>query len=109
MRTANGRFFVPPTVIVLCMAFSGAVLAADTKPAIKPYPLDKCIVSGKKLGEMGEPITFTYRDREIKRCCAGCKAKFDKDPEIFLKKIDEEAAKAKAAAPAPEAKKQTER
>ncbi len=105
MRASIKRTVAVLTVLALCLAFSGVSLAADKEVAVKPYPLDKCIISGKKLGDMGAPLTFTYKDREIKLCCAGCKAKFDKDPDGYLKKIDEEVAKAKAAAPAPDSKK----
>ncbi len=58
---------------------------ADTKA--KPYPLDICPVSGEKLGEMGAPFTFVYKDQEVKLCCKSCKKDFDKDPEKFLKKL----------------------
>ena len=65
--------------------------AANTTAAVaaqaKPYPLETCIVSGEKLGEMGKPFTFVYKDQEIKLCCKGCKKDFDKDPEKFLKKL----------------------
>ena len=64
---------------------------ADEKA--KPYPLDTCIVSGEKLGEMGKPFVFTHMGQEIKLCCKDCKKKFDKDPETYLKKIAEASAK----------------
>lgn len=60
------------------------------KEEVKPYKLDTCIVSGEKLGEMGEPFVFTHEGQEIKLCCKSCKKKFDKDPAKFLKKIDEQ-------------------
>ena len=100
MRTVVRRTVVVLSAMLVCLAFSGVILAAEKAPAIKAYPLDTCIISGKKLGEMGAPLTFTYKDREIKLCCAGCKAKFDKDPDAYVKKIDEE-----AAAPTPDVKK----
>ena len=60
----------------------------EKKDAAKPYPLDTCIVSGEKLGEMGKPVTFVYQGQEIKLCCKMCKPKFDKDPAKYLKKLD---------------------
>lgn len=57
--------------------------------AADPYPLDTCIVSGEKLGEMGEPIVKVYDGREIKFCCAGCPKKFEADKAAYLKKLDE--------------------
>jgi hypothetical protein len=64
----------------------------DTDPAkkavkAKPYALKTCIVSDEKLGEMGPPYTFTYKDREIKMCCKDCKKDFDKDPAKFMTKL----------------------
>jgi hypothetical protein len=87
------------------LALAGALalpLAGNAEPqadakagAAKPYPLDTCVVSGEKLGEMGKPYVFTYEGREIKMCCKSCRKKFDKDPAKYIKKIDEEQAKAK--------------
>ena len=67
--------------------------AGKAKEKIKPYPLDKCIVSDEKLGEMGKPITMTYKEQEMKFCCKDCVKKFNKEPEKYIKKMKEEAAK----------------
>lgn len=66
------------------------------------YPLDTCVVSGEKLGEMGDPYDYVYKeagkpDRLVRLCCEHCVKKFKKDPAKYLKTIDEAAA-AKAAA-----------
>ena len=66
--------------------------AADKSEA-NPYPLQTCIVSGEKLGGMGKPFVFEYKGQEVKLCCKSCKAKFDKDADAFLKKIQEPAKK----------------
>ena len=63
--------------------------------AVKPYTLDKCVVSGEKLGEMGKPYVFTHEGREIKLCCKSCLKDFKKDPAKYVKKIEEAEAKAK--------------
>jgi YHS domain-containing protein len=86
---------------VLLAAFCAAPfvgLADDAKPKLKPYPLKTCIISGDKLGEMGDPYVYEYKGREIKFCCKSCVKDFKKDPEKYLKKIDEQAAKEKKAA-----------
>ena len=49
---------------------------------------------------MGEGIDFVYKqegqpDRLVRFCCKDCRKDFDKDPALYLKKIDEAAAKAK--------------
>jgi len=53
----------------------------------KPDLLTTCPVSGEKLGEMGKPFTFVFKDQEVKLCCKGCKKDFDKNPEKYLPKI----------------------
>ena len=63
-----------------------------------PYPLTTCVVSGEKLGEMGEPVEFVYtnngENQEIKFCCPMCKPKFLADPDKYMKIIkDAEAGK----------------
>ena len=73
-------------------------LAADKKAEkLKPYTLKTCIVSGDKLGEMGDPFVYAYKGREIKFCCKGCLKDFKKDPAKYIKKIEEAEAKAKKA------------
>lgn len=85
----------------LLTALAAAGFAADAAgdagdaPKPKPYTLDTCIVSGDKLGGMGEAVTVIREGREIKFCCKGCIKDFDKDSAKFIKKI-EEAVKAKA-------------
>jgi YHS domain-containing protein len=87
------------TTMLVLAAFAGSVIAADAAadaPKPKPYTLTTCIVSGDKLGEMGDAVVVTREGREIKFCCKGCIKDFDKDPAKFLKKIDDAEAKAKA-------------
>lgn len=92
-----------------------AEYSADEKKQIeelkKSYPLITCPVSGEKLvGPMGGPIDYLYKQktadgkettRLVEFCCKDCVKKFTKDPEKYLKVIDEAAAKkASTAAPA---------
>ncbi len=74
-------------VLAASLFFALNVSAAESKP--KPYPLKTCVVTGEKLGEMGDPYTFTYEGQEIKLCCKGCLSKFKKEPAKYLKKIEE--------------------
>ena len=48
------------------------------------YPLDRCLVSRGKLGEMGEPFEFVYGNRLIRFCCKDCLPKFQKQPALYL-------------------------
>ncbi len=63
-----------------------AAPAAETKSA---YPLDVCIVTGEKLGAMGDPVVKTYEGREVQFCCAGCIKDFEKNKAKYMKKLDE--------------------
>jgi hypothetical protein len=89
------------TLIALALAVSyfAAPLAglAEEKKAekAKSYPLDTCVVSGEKLGEMGKPFVFVHEGQEIKLCCKSCKKDFKKDPAKYVKKIKEAETKAK--------------
>lgn len=61
--------------------------AEEKKDVAKPYPLEKCLVSDEKLGEMGKPFVFTHEGQEIKLCCKSCQKDFKKDPAKYLKKL----------------------
>lgn len=63
-------------------AVLGPSRAEETK-----YPLTTCVVSGEKLGSMGEPYVFTYEGTEVRLCCDHCKPKFDENAQEYLKKI----------------------
>lgn len=72
---------------------SNAPSGVTNSAAVKPYPLDYCLVSGKKLGVMGKPVVINYQGQEIKFCCPDCPPKFKKDPDKYIKKLqDAEAA-----------------
>jgi YHS domain-containing protein len=68
-----------------CGGGAETTTVADSKTT--PDLLATCPVSGEKLGEMGKPYTFTYKDQEVKLCCKGCKKDFDKDPAKYIKLI----------------------
>ncbi len=63
------------------------VPATSTSSSNKPYPLDVCLVSGEKLGEMGTPIELIYEGQQLKFCCKDCVPKFKKDPAKYLLKL----------------------
>ncbi|HOE67816.1 MAG TPA: hypothetical protein PLO62_14950 [Candidatus Hydrogenedentes bacterium] len=52
------------------------------------YPLDVCVVSGQKLGSMGEPVNYVIGTRLVRFCCSGCIASFEKDPAKYLSALD---------------------
>ena len=82
--------------MALTPVYAGQSATNDAPAAtarLAPYPLDNCIVSGEKLGVMGEPVVFAYKGQEIKFCCPNCKPKFLQDPDGYLKKIQAAAKK----------------
>jgi YHS domain-containing protein len=60
---------------------------AETAKIAGDYPLDVCVVSGEKLGSMGEPFVITHEGTEVRFCCDGCVPKFEKDPAKYLAKL----------------------
>lgn len=46
-----------------------------------------CPVSQAKIGNMGKPVTVTYKGKIVQLCCAGCISAFTKDPEKYMKRI----------------------
>ena len=78
-------------MLALALAgFTSLANAADKKTEkTKPYPLDTCIVSGEKLGEMGKAYVFTQAGQEVKLCCKDCLKKFNSDSAKYMKTIAE--------------------
>lgn len=94
---------------ILGMAFAGPIVAqhdqghdhdhadpanssSSTVPDVRvgdPWPLDTCVVSGGKLGSMGDPIIRLHEGREVRFCCEGCIPKFEADPATYLQKADQ--------------------
>tara|TARA_B110000116_G_scaffold190237_1_gene165287 strand:- start:111 stop:404 length:294 start_codon:yes stop_codon:yes gene_type:complete len=52
------------------------------------YPLKVCVVSGEELGGMGEPYIHNHEGVTVKFCCKPCLKKFNKEPEVYLAKLD---------------------
>ena len=83
------------------LCFASAVVLFSIPPACSfaadsaAYPLQTCVVSGEKLGSMGKAYVHSHEGREVQFCCKGCLKDFNKDPQKYLKKIDEASEKAK--------------
>jgi hypothetical protein len=73
---------------LLALAPFAARAAEKSKDAVKPYPLELCIVTDNDLGSMGDPRTFVYEGQEIKICCKPCEKKFLKNPAKYLEKLE---------------------
>ncbi len=68
------------SLVVLSLA-AGPALAAD------PKPQTLCPVLG---GNVDQKVFVDYQGKRIYFCCKGCDAEFRKDPEKFMKKIQEQ-------------------
>ncbi len=79
-----------PLLVALTLGIHTARATAEAQK--DTYPLTTCVVSGEKLGEMGEPYVLLHEGREVRFCCKGCKKDFLKEPAKYLKKIDDAAA-----------------
>lgn len=79
------------TIAFLASAFLASCAAdattASNAKGVKPHPGKTCLVTDNKLGSMGSPITKVYADQEVKFCCKPCVAKFEKNPQKYLAKI----------------------
>lgn len=62
---------------------------SKAKSWTEPYNLDVCVVSGENLGSMGDPVVKEYPGREVRFCCGGCIAKFQRDQAGYFQKIDQ--------------------
>lgn len=62
------------------------------------YPLDTCIVAGGKLGSMGEPDNYVYKNRLVRFCCSGCREGFEEDAAAYMAQLDKAAADEQRAA-----------
>lgn len=76
-------------------ATSGAPATAEPAAATTQvaYPLKTCVVSGGKLGSMGKPVAYVYKqvgqpDRTVMFCCNACIRKFEREPAKYLAKLD---------------------
>lgn len=61
--------------------------AGTATASVKPYPLDVCIVSGEKLGSMGDPVVKVVDGQEVKFCCKSCLPDFEKEQAKFMTKL----------------------
>ena len=62
--------------------------AAVVKAQMPIYPLDTCVVSGEKLGGMGDPVDHVDGTRLVRFCCDGCVKNYEKDPAPYMAKVD---------------------
>jgi len=61
--------------------------AADVKPALQATTQAKCPVLG---GDINKQVYADYNGKRIYFCCSGCDTEFKKDPEKYMKKLEEQ-------------------
>jgi YHS domain-containing protein len=71
----------------LILALALAAFAAGTVWAADPKPQTVCPVLG---GNVDKNVYADYKGKRIYFCCKGCDAEFKKDPEKYMKKLQEE-------------------
>tara|TARA_R110002049_G_scaffold182804_1_gene350721 strand:+ start:273 stop:554 length:282 start_codon:yes stop_codon:yes gene_type:complete len=82
-------FLLSVSILSLSLASCGQSESdpSTSSAAAVSYPLDVCVVSGEKLGSMGEPIVVTHDGVTVKFCCDHCLPEFEKDPAKFVAKV----------------------
>lgn len=91
MNKYTRALFIPALAIALIGCSDSAEPEADGPPASaehSEYPLDVCVVSGEKLGSMGDPITIEVADHTFKLCCASCEDKLRDNPDKYIKMLE---------------------
>lgn len=84
------------SALLLGIAGCGSGTAKPAKPYVNTdgYPLDTCVVTGEKLGSMGEPHVVKYQGTTVKFCCSSCLKEFNKEPAKYIAMINEAEKKA---------------
>ena len=54
------------------------------------YALDTCVVTGAKLGSMGDPVELVAGTKLVRFCCESCFPKFKSSPAEFLVKLPQD-------------------
>lgn len=73
---------------LLTLLFCSVVNADNgTNAAVKPYPIDRCIVCGMLVKGRAEAFAFVYKGQEIKLCDKSEREEFELQPEKYLKKM----------------------
>ena len=84
---------------IICLSIIGlfvfgavhVTLAQNTKPSVQAVDAGNkvCPVSGEKVDEKIKE-TYEYQGKIYNFCCSSCIEDFKKDPEKYIKKVEEE-------------------
>ena len=75
------------TFKTLILALALTAFAAGSLWAADPKPQTVCPVLA---GNIDKNVYADYQGKRIYFCCKGCDAEFNKDPEKYMKKLQEE-------------------
>jgi YHS domain-containing protein len=75
------------TLKLLVLVLVLGIFAAGTGLAADPKPQTLCPVLG---GNIDQKVYADYQGNRIYFCCQGCDAEFRKNPEKYLKKLQEQ-------------------
>jgi Cu(I)/Ag(I) efflux system membrane fusion protein len=50
-------------------------------------PTEVCLVTGLKLGSMGDPVVTEVEGRTVRMCCEACEVKLKKKPAMYLARL----------------------
>ncbi len=67
--------------------YLATINAALIEAQLATYPLDTCVVSGKEMSEVEEPVNLLYGTQLVRVCCKRCVKGFHKEPAPFLAEI----------------------
>ena len=85
----NSETKPPPPITEESVTPAESELASEQiKEQRENYPTDMCVVSGDKLGSMGEPVERVVLGRLVKLCCNACIDSLEKNPVRFVEMID---------------------
>jgi len=79
----------PKSEVAEKIVISDGSLTINEVAATDTYPLTTCVVSGEKLGEMGEPHVIVHEGTTVKFCCKSCLKDFNEDPAKYIAMIKE--------------------
>ena len=85
---ADGQTGSPVTITAQKVTGEVQAPAADV---IKPIEVGNtfCPISGDKVGQMGEIVKQEYKGKIYNFCCKMCLKDFNKDPEKYIKALEE--------------------
>lgn len=87
MKTTLLSFIALTGLVLLVPACASSDSSTARSASVKPYTLNTCIVTDNELGSMGEVVTKTYGDQQVKFCCKPCVKKFEANPAKYLAKL----------------------